>query len=597
MYSTGYFGLLTALLLPLIFIFIPATPKASRKTVPWYDLLLAAGAFAGPFVIFVFAEDIEVKGWSLMAPTWAFLTGLMTWLLFLEAVRRTTSLLMMMVIAVVSFYPLFAYMLPGIFTAAKYSLRDITLFYYMTDSGMWGMVMGVFAHLVIGYMVFSSALQELGAGRFFINLAVALLGRFRGGPAKVSVVSSALFATVSGSPIANVVTTGTFTIPAMKRAGYPAYYAGAVEACASTGGTLTPPVMGTVAFIMADFLRVSYATVCLAAAIPALLYYVAIYAQTDFYAAKHRLRGLGSEETPPLGKTLKEGWHFIFALAVLIYFIWMRMTAQAPFYATAAVIVLCLVRKTTWPSRQAWKKFIDSSIRLSSELLAIIAGVGLILGAFGITGLAHGAADLLTKLAGGNVPLLLLLGASASFVMGMGMSVSACYIFLAVLLCPALISNGVEPIAAHLFVLYWAMISNITPPVALAVFPACVLAGSTVWRTGWQAVRLGFVGFVVPFLWTYEPALVAVGSVSAMILHTLTAIAGIALLSAMIEGYFLFVGEIGWIRRLMFGIVGVDFLLPHQSLLWLAVGIAATIALILSGRLVQKRPRPSAVTQ
>ena len=591
MYSMAYFGLLTSLLLPLIFLFMPATKKAPRDRVPWYDIVLAVASFIGPFVVFVYAKDIEEMGWSILAPSWAIYFGFMTWLLVLEALRRAASLPMMIIVTAFSFYPLLASKLPGILEAGEYSLGRLVRSYYLTDNGIWGFVTNVYARIIIGYMIFAAALMQLGGAHFFLNLAQGLMGRLRGGPAKVAILSSAFFATMSGSAIANVVSTGSFTIPTMKKSGYPPYYAAAIESCASTGGVLTPPVMGSVAFLMADFLEISYATVCLAAIIPALLYYVALFSQTDFYAAKTGLRGMRREEIPSLARTLKDGWHFLLAVVVLIYFIYWRLTGQAPFFAAGALIFFGVLRKVTRPGKQDWAGFFGIAGSLMAELLAIIVAVGLIIGSLSITGLAHGLTSLLTQLAGGSVFLLLCLGALASFVMGMGMSIGACYIFLAILLVPALVNNGVYPIAAHLFVIYWGMISFITPPVALAVFAASSLAGSEITKTGWRAVRLGFIGYIVPFLFVFNTALVSNGSPLDIFSSIAVAIIGIVLLSALIEGYLFFTGTIGWFTRVIFGMVGAVFLIPHVEILWVAIGTAVVIALVVWTRLRPKKPQ------
>ncbi|MGL6249827.1 MAG: TRAP transporter permease, partial [Billgrantia desiderata] len=334
-----------------------------------------------------------------------------------------------------------------------------------------------------------------------------------GGPAKVSIFSSGLMGSMSGSVISNVLTTGVLSIPAMRRIGMGRSFSGGVEACASTGGVLMPPVMGATAFVMAMFLDVPYAAVALAAVIPSILYFLGLFIQIDAYAARHDIKGLPAAELPSLVQTLKQGWYFIFVFALLVWMLLvMQREAVAPFYATA---LLLLLNQCSRRNRWGWRELgesLSSAAKLFAELVAILAGVGMLVGALSMTGLSGTIANDFIHIAGGSMPLLLIMGALTSFVLGIGMTVTAAYIFLAVALAPALIQGGgLDPMAVHMFILYWGMLSFITPPVALGAFAAATVAGARPMATGLQAMRLGSVIYFIPFLFVLNPALIMQG--------------------------------------------------------------------------------------
>jgi len=413
-----------------------------------------------------------------------------------------------------------------------------------------GVPMRTIASLLVGFLIFGSALVVTGGGEFFMALATALMGRSRGGPAKVAVLSSGFFGSLSGSVISNVVTTGQITIPTMKRTGYPAHYAGAVEACASTGGALMPPVMGAVAFIMAEFLNVPYSTVMLAAVVPALLYYGALLLQADHYAAKNGLRGQPADEIPRLWPVFRQGWHFLFSLVLLTYLLLvMKREALAPYIATGALLVTTVLFGQKRFGLAGLRDLTIDTTRNIINIVAILAGVGFIVGSLSYTGVGGAFARELLQFAGGNVYLLLVIGAFTSFILGMGMTSSACYIFLAVTLGPALVNGGLDPIGSHLFILYWGLISFITPPVALAAIAAASIARANSWQTGMWAMRLGMVNFVVPFLFVLNPTLILIGAPIDIAHDVTTAVIAVWLLAAAAEGWLYGVGAIGWPAR------------------------------------------------
>ena len=587
-YTNTYFALLLGLFLPQVFLWFPLTKGARRDKVPWYDLLLAVLCMVGPAYICLNAYDISAMGWDVCPPTISLPLAVLTILLLLEGVRRTTGMILAVVVAVFAVYPLFASHMPGFLFAKSYSLSRLIGFHFLGLDSIFGLVMSVFCNILIGFMVFAVVLTASGAGKVFVNFALSLLGHVRGGPAKVSIVSSALMATVSGSAISNVVSTGSFTIPTMKQTGYPSHYAAAIEACSSTGGVLTPPVMGATAFIMAQFLQIPYVTVCIAALIPAVLYYVSLFMQSDFYAVKVGLKGIPREELPSLIQTLKGGWPVLCALVALIYFlVYQRLESQAPYYAVGVLLVVAMMAKMTRLSGHSFVEMGEGTGKLLSELVAILASIGMIIGALSLTGIAQGLSSSIVSLAGGSMLLLLIMGALASFILGMGMSITACYVFLAILLAPALVSMGIYPLAAHLFIMYWGMVSFITPPVAIAAYAAAGMAGANPLRTGLQSLRLGIVALIIPFFFCYNPALVAHGSGWEIFTSILTAGVGIALLASAIEGYMFKLGVIRWVTRAMFLITGGLLLFPGWQTDLIALAFLAVGFII--GRLIARR--------
>lgn len=436
--ESQFFYVVVALMLPLVFLLWPMLRHASRNKVPWYDIILflAASVICGFFVYN--AETILDYGWEYAAPQYAVVFSFLFWVTVIEAIRRAGGLPIAMIVGVASLYPIFADKLPGPIQGFPSAPDQTAIYMAMSREGIMGVPLQAFANIVIGFLLFGVALQKTGGGRFFINLAFALLGHVRGGPAKVAVFSSGLMGSMSGSVITNVMTTGVMSIPAMRRVGFSRSYAAGVEACASTGGVLMPPVMGATAFIMAAFLNIPYGTIALAAVVPSVLYFLGLFIQIDAYAARNKLQGLPASELPSLRQTLKEGWYFIFVFALLIWMLFfLRREATAPFFATVLLLVINQVLPYQRWKWQDVKDFFAESGKLFAELIAILTGVGLLVGALSVTGLSGTIANDLIYLAGGNTLVLLLMGALTSFVLGIGMTVTAAYIFLAVALAPA----------------------------------------------------------------------------------------------------------------------------------------------------------------
>jgi TRAP transporter 4TM/12TM fusion protein len=603
-----YLYSLAALLVGLVFLFVPATKAARRDQVPWYDavcFLMCVGVFA----FFAYnGRRIDAEAWEYMAPPQAVAVAALGWFLLLEATRRAGGTAVFVVVALISLYPVYAGWMPGPIAGIEQDLTFTIGYHFTSSESVLGIPMRAFGQLVIGFVMFGAVLQFTGASEFFNNIAFALFGRVRGGPAKVSIFASGLMGSVSGSVVSNVLTTGVVTIPAMKRTGFSAKFAGGVEACASTGGVLMPPIMGATAFVMASFLGLPYAQIALAAAVPSLLFYFALFMQIDGYAARNGLKGLPTQELPSLKQTFKDGWQYIIVFVVLIYLLLVeQVEALAPFYAAGLLLV---INQFSPKYRLNWSKLGRLLVGVTAslaELAALLAGVGLIIGAMSVTGLSGTLANDLIYLAGNNVYVLLVMGALTSFIFGMGMTITACYIFLAIVLGPPLINAGFDPLAVHLFMMYWGMVSFITPPVSLASFVAAGVAGARPVEVGVQSMRLGSSMYFVPFFFVLNPALILRGDPADIVVVVITALVGIALIASALEGYLVKVGTmhtgaIGLLARLVLAAGGLAMALPgggdmglSHLQLSLAGVIIAAVAIVLAKLGQKAHPVASAV--
>jgi len=543
--DNNYQYALIALFVPLVFIMFPAHRGSPSDRVPLYDILLFVVTVGIVGFFMAISQTILNKGWEFGAPDYVVYFCFVFWLLMLEATRRAGGTSLFVVVALVSLYPLVADQMPGPISGLSSTLSDTAAYQIMSNEGVLGIPMRALANLVIGFLIFGVALQKTGGGTFFINLAFALLGHVRGGPAKVAIFASGLMGSMSGSVISNVLTTGVMTIPAMKRSGFKPAYAAGVEACASTGGVLMPPIMGATAFIMAVFLEIPYVTIAVAAIVPSILYFFALFVQIDAYAARVGMPGMAREDLPRIGDTLRQGWHFIAVFALLIFMlIYMKREVLAPFYATLLLIIINQITSSQRWGLAQLKDFILSTGMLLAEITAILAGVGLIVGALSVTGMAGTFVNDLVFLAGGNVVVLLFMGALTSFIMGIGMTVTAAYIFLAIVLAPALVQGGLDPLASHLFIFYWGMVSYITPPVALGAYAAATIAGANPIRTGFEAMRLGSIIYFVPFFFVLDTAFILKGSWPHIVLTISFGLAGIVLIAGALQGYLIGLGDL-----------------------------------------------------
>lgn len=545
--NTEYYYALVLVALPFVFVVFPGSKRAATDRVPWYDALLFAATIVAALFLMLRIREAAELGWEFGgAPRSVVFAGFAMWALLMEALRRTGGLSLVLSILPFTLYPLFAGTeWLGPFKGTQSTAEQASAYHVLSTESLLGIPLQAFAETVIGFLVFGTALMLTGAGKFFINLAFALCGTFRGGAAKVSIVASGLLGMMSGSIVSNVLTAGTMTIPVMKRTGFRPSYAGAIEACASTGAVLAPPVMGATAFVMAQFLNVSYAEVALAAIIPAALYYFGLFMQVDAYAARHGLRGLARSDLPSLAQTLREGWYYVFVVALLIFMLLvMKRESHAPFYATVLLLALNQAfNKERWTPATV-VRFLEVNARTFVELVGILAGCGLLIGAFSMTGVISSLANDLLTLAGSNALLLLAMTALTSLVLGLGLTTTACYIFLAILVGPALEKAGLNKMAVHMFVFYWGMLSSITPPVAIASFAAAGIAGAPAMKTGWESMRVGSIIYFIPFFFVLNPAFVLQGPWLESIYLAATAALGIVFICGGIQGYQAGVGDL-----------------------------------------------------
>ena len=451
--GNAYLYYLIGIFLAVAFLTLPASTLHPRR-LRWLDPGLAVAALVSAGWLGLHGLDIIQKGWEYDAPPMADLMASVLIVLVLEGVRRAGGTILLVTALLFGTYPLYADYMPGFLWGTEYSLIGTVRAHVLGVESIIGIPMQVVAELVIGFVIFGSVLVATKGSDFFMELASALLGHSRGGPAKVAVMGSGILGSLSGSVISNILTSGPFSIPTMRRVGYPAHYAAAVEACASTGATLMPPVMGTVAFVMASFLGVQYSSIVVAAVIPALMFYVALLFQVDMYAARRGLKGLPRSEMPALWPVLKSGWPYLLSLAVLIFVLMgLRMEARSPYYASVVMLVATAFNKDTRLTLARAKALLLDTSANVANLVAVLAGIGLVVGGLSYTGVAGAFSRELLLYAGGNTALMLIAGAVTSFVLGMGMTVTACYIFLSILLAPALVQAGLNPIASHLFIL------------------------------------------------------------------------------------------------------------------------------------------------
>jgi TRAP transporter 4TM/12TM fusion protein len=548
--NTEYFYLLIALMLPFTFLIFPGTETAPLDRIPWYDLVFFVLTFGSAILLMRTVRKAAEAGWEFGgAPTSVIVAGLIMWFVLMEALRRTGGWSLLLSVFPFTVYPLFAdARWLGPFRGTQSTLEQATSYHVLSGESLLGIPIQAFADTVIGFLVFGTALMMTGAGKFFINLSFAMCGTFRGGAAKVCIFASGLLGMMSGSIISNVLTAGTMTIPVMKKSGFRASYAAAIEACASTGAVLAPPVMGATAFVIAQFLNISYAEVAVAAIIPAALYYIGLFMQVDSYAARHNLKGIPRSELPKVWDTIKEGWYYVFVIALLIVMLlYFKRESHAPFFATALLLVLNQIfsKDTRW-TLQSINKFLEVNGRTFVELVGILAGCGLLIGAFSMTGVVSSLANDLLHIAGDNPFLLLVMCAVTSLILGLGLTTTACYIFLAILVAPALEKLGLNKMAVHMFIFYWGMLSSITPPVAIASFAAAGIAGSPAMKTGWESMWVGSIIYFIPFFFVLNPALVLQGPspyLAGLGLMGLAAF-GTLFICGGIQGYQAFVGDL-----------------------------------------------------
>jgi TRAP transporter 4TM/12TM fusion protein len=525
----------------LIFLVYPLNSKSRKiKTrFPVYDLILGIiGALTSVYII-IFYQDFIFRIDN--APTIPdLIVGAVAILLVLEISRRTIGFSMPVVAAVFLTYAFVGSYMPPVLRHRGYDLERV-ISHLFSEQGIFNIPIGISVRYVFLFILFGSFLEFSGGGKFLIDLATAMFGGTRGGPAKAETVSSAFFGTISGSAVANVIGTGTFTIPMMKSIGYKSHFAAAVECVSSTGGQIMPPVMGAGAFILAELVGVSYLDVCKAAAIPAVLYFFSIFAMIDLEAAKTGLKGLPWSQLPRLGPLLKKEFLFVIPIFALIFFlVGLKTTAtMAGFWATVITFVVTFFRKSTrMGSKRILDTLADGAIK-ATQVAAVCACAGIIIGIVALTGVGLKISAILIDLGGVSILFSLLLAMVISLILGMGLPTTAAYIICAAIVAPSLIKLGLPPLGAHLFIFYFGCISAITPPVAVAAYVAAGIARASPVKVGYTACRLGLAAFIVPYMFVYGPALLIEGGFYSIVWATITAIVGVVALAAGAERWFM----------------------------------------------------------
>ncbi|MGP9790930.1 TRAP transporter permease [Roseinatronobacter sp. NSM] len=537
---------------------------------------------------------------AMSLPWDALVVGIALFLLVLEGLRRAVGWTLVIVVLVIGGYGLIGHLVPGALQTREVAPQRLAVYLAFDPNGLLGLTLNVAATVVVAFVFFGQLLLRSGGADFFNDIAMATMGRKRGGAAKISIMASGLFGSISGVVVSNIVATGVVTIRLMIRSGFRRTTAGAVEAVASTGGQIAPPVMGAVAFLMADILQRPYAEIVVAAIVPALLYYVALFVQADLQAAKQNIKPLELDDIPPTRNVLSRGWVFILPFAAIVTALfWFNQPAEtAALWGGGAALLIGLTvgyGKTRMGLRDLWSAAVEAG-RSITDIIMISAAAGFIIGVLSVTGLGFAATFALVDLGQGSVFLLLLISALACLILGMGMPTVGVYLLLAVLIAPSLVQSGVEPIAAHLFIFYLGMMSMVTPPIGIGAFFAAAIAKASPMATAWESMRFGWTAYIVPFLFVFSPALLLMGDPSEIVLAVITAVIGVYAISAAFVGWLH--GPAGPMRRVLLGLAGVALLLPPgiggSHTIWInGAGFLALICLwVLARREHARQPEP-----
>jgi len=535
----------------LLFLLVPGWKQKDRSKVHIVDWILIAMLVAPAVYIFIeFDEWIYRVG--VVPETWDFIFSLMFVAAIWEMARRATGTPLAILTALFILYGHFGAYMPGLFYHKGYDWDRMITYLFSLD-GILGLPIQASAHYIYLFVLFGAFVDSSGAGKFFVDFSRCLAGRFRGGPAKVSILSSALIGTASGSSVANVVVDGVLNIPLMKASGYRGAVAGAIEAMNSTGGQIMPPVMGAGAFLMAEILAIPYGTVATAAIIPALFYYLSAYWMIDFYSAAAGLKGLKQEDLPVFRKIMAEKGYLLVPIIVLL--LCLMVFDYSPYRSAmmgiVSLIVVSWVRASSRMGIKAILNTLASGAKGSIEIAATCAAAGIIVGVLTQTGLGTKFAMIIFNYSGGNLYIAMVFTMLIAIMLGMGMPTTAAYAICASVLAPALIQMNVPEIAAHMFIFYFACISALTPPVALASFAAAAIANARSWEVGWQGMRFAIAGFLIPYMFVLGPAMVLIGEWWEIVLAVITGSIGTAALAGSVQGWLL-TRCVKWERIILF---------------------------------------------
>ena len=566
-------------MLALAFLLYPVSQRASRTRLPFYDLGLAALAVGVNLYLVIGYSGIVTRGTSNFNTT-DLVVSVITILLVLEGARRLMGWGLPVLCVLFLLYGYLGRIIPSdIFRHRGYAVDDMAGYMYMGLEGIFGTALGVSATFIILFIIFAQIMVKTGLGTFFNDLAMALAGRAKGGPAKVAVISSGFMGSINGSALANVVSTGAFTIPLMKRIGYRPNFAGAVEASASVGGQVLPPIMGAAAFIMAETLGISYSTVILAGILPALLFYVAVITQVHLRADRTGLMGMPDAEVPRVGAVVRERGHLLIPLVFLLYMLFFAGVSinYVAFWTIIVSLVVAQLRATTRLGVRDLLEALESGTRLTVGVALACAAVGLIVGIAALTGFGLKLASAIVAVGGETLFLSLLFTMVAAIVLGVGLPSIPAYIITITVAAPALVELGVAPLTAHFFVFYFGIFANITPPVALAAFAAAGLSGGSPMRTGFTALKLSIAGFIVPFMFVYSDTLLLSNAQSLEVVPVaLTALLGVLMLAVAAEGYLFRV--VVWPLRLL--LAGGALLTLNPNFLLDGLGLVLALAIL-----------------
>jgi len=568
-----------AFALSLTFFIYPSSDKY-REKVPWFDwVVIVFSLGVGAYLVLDYMNIAMRAGDPL---TRDLVLGGFTILIVMEATRRSMGWPLVIVASSFLLYALLGHLIPGNLGHKQYGLSRIIEHMFLTSEGIYGVAIYVTSTFVFVFILLGSFLIETGGAQAFIDLAFSLTGRYRGGPAKAAVVGSGLMGTISGSSFANVAGTGTFTIPLMKSVGYTPEFAGGVEAAASSGGQIMPPIMGAAAFIMAEMTGVPYGKLIVHAAIPAVLYYLSVFLMVDFEAAKMGLKGLRKDQLPSFIETLKKGGFLLLAPLSIVYMLLAGYSPiKASFSAVMLVIVASFIRKETRLTPKKFLRALEMGARGALSVIAACAVAGLIVGTVTLTGLGLKFADLIIALSKGSLYPALVLTMLASIIMGMGMPTTALYIILGSMVAPALVKMNVPIVAAHLFIFYFGCMASVTPPVALSSYLAAAIAKGDAVKTALNGLRLASAAFILPFIFALEPKLLLINaSFSTAAIATITAILGVVAMASCLENYFF--GSLNIFQRSLMGIAALAMMYPEIYSDLLGLG------LILSNYFMQK---------
>ena len=564
-----FLAIMLILFTGICFIRYPISKKIKKTGMPWYDTIFLIAAIIGPLYYAVFYPSQQARMDSSLFKPYELVLTIVSILVILEAGRRALGLTMPAVALFFFIHGVYCDHFPGFLQGRGYDLARVTTQAYLANFGVLGFALNVASTIVILFILFGTLLQKTGGGAFISDVALSLVGSIRGGAAKAAVLASAAFGSISGMTTANIATTGTFTIPLMKKIGYRPAFAAAVEAVASNGGQIIPPVMGAVAFIMADLMDINYYEIVFAAIIPAFLKFVCVFTMVDGEAVRHNLHGLPRSDLPSLKNTFRQGWEFLIPIIAIIIFIgvFFHSPQMAALESLGVIAIVVLFRKQSRKSILSLHNLI--AVLRDAGIASIIPGVacacaGIIIGSLGLTGVGLRLSSVILDFAGGNLFLLLVLAAMASYLLGMGVGSIASYLMVAVLIAPALIQLGVPEMAAHFFVFYMSIAAFITPPVAIGVFVAAGIAGSSPWESAWIAVRLAILGYIVPFIFVYQPALLMQGPWLQIVTSTIFAFAGAVVLAWGVSGSIS--KSLNVWQRLMLCAAGLGFLIPSWKL-------------------------------